>query len=231
MFSEPASVLEGLSLTLEGEENVGGRRVVALRGIPRQSPDDSPGVSKAGFGDRHRILVDLETGLPVSIEALLEGKPLDRTTVDELVVGAPIPETFTYVPAPDARVLDDKALQPIAMSPSEADARLTFRLWTPAAFGGDVLVAPDLMTDTDFVWFPVGGAFPASVKESVATPLTGDGRRMVRDGTEILVVLEGPPGGATVALIRGGTRIEVSGSAAPEKLADLGLSFEPVSKP
>jgi hypothetical protein len=190
------------------------------------------GRAEAGLGDRYRILIDLKTGLPVSVESLFEGKPLDRTTVDELTVGGAIPEEmFTYTPAADVRVLDNKTLQATTMGLPGAIARLTFPLWAPAGFHGDVSVMPDLENGGDVAMFSVGDAFPSSVRESVSRPLTGDGRRMVQEGTEILVIDEDGQRSATVALIRDGTRIEVSGSVAAEKLAERALSFERVPEP
>jgi outer membrane lipoprotein-sorting protein len=232
MFAEPASVLEGLTLSLEGEENVGSRRVAALRGDPKLSSDNSSGGSRAGLGDRHRILIDLETGLPVSVESSFEGKPLDRTTVDELAVDVSIPDgTFAYTPAPDARVLDEEDLKPLDLPIAEAAARVSFPVWAPSGFKGNVSIFPDLTTDSGIIAIPVGGtgASPVSVTETSATVLDGEGRRIVRQGMDVLIIEENQASSA-VALLRNGTRIEIRGPGTPEEVADVALSFQRVAK-
>lgn len=233
MLAEPASVFEGLALTLEGEA-AGGRRVVVLRADPKPPIDDSSGVGRSGLGDRHRIPVDLETGLPVRTESFFEGKPVERTTVDELAVGTPIPDrTFTYVPAPDARVLDDEALQPVELSIAAAAGRVPFPLWAPSGFAGNVSLFPDLTTGSDVVVIPMGGAGagPISVTERSATALNNEGRRVVRQGIDVLVLDEENPGPAAIAVVRGGTRIDIEGPGTPEERADLALSFHRVPTP
>jgi outer membrane lipoprotein-sorting protein len=235
---DPPALFKELEMSVEGVHRVDGREAIVLRGTP--DPDAPLGSAAAGLGigaTSHRVVVDRDTGLPLEVTSYLAEKPFSRVTVERLAVDEDIPDaTFTYTPAPGARVLDEKALQGEELPIADAAARASFQLWAPAGFSGLAWVSPDLMTDTNRVHFTLGDESSAvSVDQQKGSTLGGGGERITRDGVDMDLFDEpasaGFPGTVTITMIRGRTEITLAGGGSVDDMVALARSFQPVPKP
>jgi hypothetical protein len=234
---DPLALVSGLRLEPAGTTEVGGRAAWHVRATPRDDPE-GPGAShRLGLGaDAYELALDVERGVLLRGEALLDGKPFHRLEVSDIAFGPIDPRTFA-VAVPEGAEAPTGWSRPLRLPLHELAAATPFQVYVPADVPEGWRLVERLLTparekprvapSVSLVYASREGAYVVSIHEREAETEHRDSLAWQRDGyLEVADAGEHVEPRHHVRVAREGTVVELSG-ADPELLADLARSLVP----
>ncbi len=237
---DPLTLVSGLLLEPAGTTEVGGRAAWHVRATPR---DDEEGLGaslhRLGLGaDAYELAFDVERGVLLRGEALLDGEPFHRLEVSDIAF-SPIDPLAFAVTVPEGAEAPTGWFRPLRLPLHELAAAAPFRVLVP----GDVPEGwrrverlltpardtPPVTPSVSLVYASREGAYVVTIAERASDAQHRDTMVWRRHGD-----LELADGGEHVEprhhvrIRRDGTVVELSG-ADPELLAGLARTLVPAS--
>jgi len=234
---DPLALVSGLRLEPAGTTEVGGRAAWHLRATPRDEPE-GPGAShRLGLGaDAYELALDVERGVLLRGEALLDDEPFHRLEVSDIAFGPIDPRTFA-VAVPEGAEAPTGWFRPLRLPLHELAAATPFQVFVPADVPEGWRLVERLLTpardrprvapSVSLVYASREGAYVVGIQERGAEAEHRDSLAWQRDGyLEVADAGEHVEPRHHVRIAREGTVVELSG-ADPELLAGLARSLVP----
>jgi hypothetical protein len=189
----PRWILPTLRLRSLGVQQMSSGTAAVLRGTARGGPDAGL-VPMGGIGeDELRLWVDLRTGIVVQVEALLDGRPFVRTTIERLALDRPIPSRRFRIDAPaGVRRLTLADLTARPTTAARAAAAVPFTVFAPPGGGAAQLQRSRPGLAGPVVSMPLSGGGSAEQHRAGRADacLLARGRRLTRGGVTVTVQAE-----------------------------------------
>jgi hypothetical protein len=232
---EPAAIVEGVDLEVLGVERMETGPAAVLRGEARSDPETgAPPLGGMGE-DELRLWIDLDTGVVLQVEALFDGEPFQRTTLEGLVLDEPVPaKRFRLDPPAGVRRLTMADVTPHSTTLQQAADAVPFTLFARPDVGAVQLQRAEFGAAGPVVTF-VSETNGVTVEQRQADAkaqcqaAASASAHLPRGDVDVLV-LGGSPDEAQVVATRDGTAITARGRRPAEALADLVASLKPVRR-
>lgn len=222
---DPQFIPDSLDLRVLGAQRLSSGPAAVLEGRSREG--QGPVVGGIGEDDV-RLWIDLDSGIVARVEYRLGGRVFLRTTLDDLVLGRPIPRSrFAFRPPRGARVLRPTDLRYRATTPARGAAEVGFALFAPPGVDDAAGIRPAEVGVSGPVvtMFTTSGA---DIRQHAEGPSDrcryAAGRIIERDRLRVSVVGEGPAN-ALVLVLREGTAVTIQGFGSADQVADLAASM------